>query len=543
MKKILSRIALALVLVFTAAGCVQDLPVLQEELELTRCLVPTELTARVSNGQDVQFNWSKSKGATLFVLEVYNDEEKTELFESFNVTPEELPYVVTFEADRTFYARVKAIDETGALQDSKWADFEKAIQTTAVKPNMFLEFVAKTSESVTVKWEATDSELERIEWAEGETVEQRDLTADEITAGEAVITGLKPATSYTVSIWFKSANRGEVVALTDPNLDGYTQVTDLVSLQSALAAKAPQIYVKLADGPYELGVYDLVAGVEIVGEQGVDGSRPVINGEFHIADGYDGGAIKFETVELNGKKEAYGFPLQLKNGGTTDKTVASILFKNCNITGYSKGLMYEWGKKLFTDRLAWDGCVIYDVNKSFENGGDGIDLRNASDIKSLEIINSTVYNGFRTFIRLDAAVVVGNLKIENNTLMNVSYNAGNANTNNSGLMGIKCVPGAASFKHNLILNMPDGCGLTRKAAANLTPGELGMAYANNHFYNVGATFFSETDGADQNNRVSQAEALAGAGSILSLDPCYNAKGGVFNLTNAELISAKVGAPQ
>ena len=69
------------------------------------------------------------------------------------------------------------------------------------------------------------------------------------------------------------------------------------------------------------------------------------------------------------------------------------------------------------------------------------------------------------------------------------------------------------------------------------------AYANNHYYNVGATFFSETDGADQNNRVTQAEALAGGGSILSLDPCYNAKGGVFNLTNAELISAKVGAPQ
>ena len=543
MKKILSRIALAFALAITAAGCSRDLPELQEELALTRCLVPTELTARVSNGQDVQFNWSKSKGATLFVLEVYNDEAKTKLFETFNVTPEELPYTVKFEADKTFYARVKAIDETGVLQDSKWADFEKAIQTTAVKPNMFLEFVAKTSESVTVKWEATDNELERIEWTAGENVEQRELTAEEIAAGEAVIEGLQPATSYTVSIWFKSANRGEVVVLTDPNLDGYTMVTDLTSLQSALAAKAPQIYVKLADVPYELGVYDLVAGVEIVGEQGVDGSRPVINGEFHIADGYDGGAIKFETVELNGKKEAYGFPIQLKNGGTTDKTVASILFKNCNITAYSKGLIYEWGKKIFTDRVAWDGCVIYDVNKSFENGGDGIDLRNASDIKSLEFINNTVYNGFRTFLRLDAAVIIGNLKVENNTMMNVSYNAGNANTNNSGLMGIKCVPGSATFKNNLIMNMPDGCGLTRKAAANLTPAELGMVYSNNHFYNVGTTFFSETDGADQNNRVSQAEALAGSGSILSTDPCYNAKGGVFNLTNAELLSAKVGAPQ
>ena len=123
MKKILSRIALAFALVAAAAGCAQDLPEIQEELELTRCLVPTELTARVSNGQDVQFNWSKSKGATIFVLEVYNDEQKNDLFEEYNVLPEELPYTVTFEADRTFYARVKAVDQTGTLQDSKWADF------------------------------------------------------------------------------------------------------------------------------------------------------------------------------------------------------------------------------------------------------------------------------------------------------------------------------------------------------------------------------------------------------------------------------------
>ena len=122
MKKILSRIALVFALAVTAAGCARDLPELQEELELTRCLVPTELTAKVSNGQDVQFNWTKSKGATLYVLEVYTDEEKTKLFESFNVTPDELPYTVRFEADKTFYARVKAVDENGILQDSKWAD-------------------------------------------------------------------------------------------------------------------------------------------------------------------------------------------------------------------------------------------------------------------------------------------------------------------------------------------------------------------------------------------------------------------------------------
>ena len=34
------------------------------------------------------------------------------------------------------------------------------------------------------------------------------------------------------------------------------------------------------------------------------------------------------------------------------------------------------------------------------------------------------------------SVVAGAIKIENNTFMNVNYNAGNANTNNSGLMGL-----------------------------------------------------------------------------------------------------------
>ena len=210
--------AMAFALVVSAVSCADDIPELQEEIALTRCLVPTELSAKISNGQDVQFNWVKAKGATLFVLELYNDEAMTDLFESFNIAPEDLPFKISLEADKTFYARVKAVDENGVLQDSKWAEFEDPIQTTAVKPNMFLEFTAKTSESVTVTWEATDSELERIEWAAGETVEKRDLTAEEIAAGQATVTGLKPATSYTVSIWFKSANRGEVVALTDPDL-------------------------------------------------------------------------------------------------------------------------------------------------------------------------------------------------------------------------------------------------------------------------------------------------------------------------------------
>ncbi len=539
MKRILSILAMAISFCAAFVACEDNLPELQEDLALVRCLTPTDLAAKVSNGQDVQFSWTKAKGATYFVLEIYSDAEMTALVgEAHEIPVDQVPFSIRLEADKEYYARVKGVDETGSLEDSKWASFDGPVKTSAVKSNMFLEFVAKTSTSVTVKWEAVDNELQRIEWKAGETVDKRDLTADEIAASEAVVTGLQPATSYSVSIWYASANRGEVVALTDPDLEGFTEVADLAALQSALAAKAPKIYIKA--GAYELGVYDLLAGVEIVGEQGVDGSRPVIYGEFQVGDGYAGGPIRFETVELNGNKEEFGFSFQLKNGGAEDKTVESIEFKNCNITGYSKGIFYEWGKKLFTDRLAWDGCTIWDVNKGFENGGDGIDLRNASDIKSLEVINNTIYNGFRTFFRLDAAVIVGDIKIENNTIMNIS---GSTNTNNSGVMGIKCVPVSASFKNNLLLNMPDNSALTRNGAGNLTPEELGMAYSNNHYYNMCAAFFSDNDDASKNNRVDMATATAGGGSVLSGDPCYNAKGGVFNLTNADLLAAKVGAPK
>ncbi len=539
MKRILSILAMAISLCAAFVSCEDNLPEIQEDLALYRCLTPTDLTAKVSNGQDVQFGWTKAKGATYFELEIYSDAEMTAMVGSTHEIPlENIPFTITLEADKEFYARVRGIDETGSLASSNWAAFDGPIKTSAVKSNMFLEFVSKTSTSVTVHWEATDNELQRIEWKTGETVEKRDLTEEEITAGQATVEGLQPATSYTVSIWYASANRGEVVALTDPDLEGFTEVADLAALQAALTAKAPKIYVKA--GTYELGVYDLLAGVEIVGEQGVDGSRPVIKGEFHVADGFDGKPIRFEAVELNGNGEQYGFSFQLKNGGAQDKDIESILFKNCNITGYSKGIMYEWGKKLTTNRLAWDGCTIWDVNKTFEQGGDGIDFRNASNVASLEIINNTIYNGFRTFLRLDAAFIVGDIKFENNTIMNIS---GSTNTNNSGVMGIKCVPASASFKNNLLLNMPDNSAITRNGAGNLAPADLGMAYSNNHYYNVCKAFFQDDDDAAKNNRVDIATATAGGGSILYGDPCYNAKGGVFNLTNADLMAAKVGAPQ
>lgn len=518
-----------------ANSCAEQLPALQEELDLVRCLVPTDLRTKVTQGQIVEFVWTATKGADQFELELYKDEQMTDLYNMYEVKVAEIPYVLDLGADNTYYVRVRGVDTNGELQPSKWAEFGKVV-TTTVKSYLYPQAVERTSTSLTISW-TEDPELDRIEYVVkgGDAAQTITLTADQVAAAQATISGLEPSTNYVVSIWFKSASRGELDLWTMPDMTGLTEVTDAAALTAALASGAPKILVKASAAPYDLAAsIDLKKGVEVYGEETADGTRPVIYGEFHIADGYDGGAIRFESVELNGNNEKYGFPIQLKNGGAEAKTVESIVFKNCTITGYSKGLMYEWGKTLTTNKLEWDGCTIYAVNATGTVGGDGIDLREApaSTITKLYVTNNTVYNGFRTFLRLDATVKVEDLKVENNTIMNITFVE---NTNNGGIMGVKATPTAATFKNNLILNMSGSASIIGPSTTNVT-SEV-FSFANNHFFGIAdeTIFF--------NAKVSKEAAIAGGGSILASDPCYNAKGQNFSLTNADLAAAKVGAPK
>ena len=90
---------------------------------------------------------------------------------------------------------------------------------------------------------------------------------------------------------------------------------------------------------------EIGAGFTLVGEEAADGSKPVLQGEIQFADTWAGTNVYFEGVEFNGGPTAtspsgFGFAIQNKNGGTVDgKAIGNITYKNCVITGYSKGLM------------------------------------------------------------------------------------------------------------------------------------------------------------------------------------------------------------
>mgnify|MGYP006874778185 CR=1 FL=1 len=77
MKRIFSAILSGVILLaFGAAfsSCTEEMVDINDEVALGRCLTPTELSAKIIDGEFIEFSWTKSKGATEFVLELYSDE-------------------------------------------------------------------------------------------------------------------------------------------------------------------------------------------------------------------------------------------------------------------------------------------------------------------------------------------------------------------------------------------------------------------------------------------------------------------------------------
>ena len=523
---------LAAALTFGMAASCSDQFEEVTDISLTRCLQPLNLSAKVSQGQNVTFGWDVSKDAESYLLEIYSDEAMTEPVFTEEIDPANVPVTKCLDVDMEYWFRVQS--RNSRKDDSKWAVYAKSIKTFAVKSNLYMELAGRDANSISLAW-TPDPEVDRIEYCVNGAEETQiyELSAEDIAAGTASITGLTPSTEYDLVLYFSSANRGEVVAWTMPDPNGLTVVTTSAALAQGIADGANML-LKMEGSPYTIGAdlakgLDASKGFKIYGEGSPDGAMPVIFGCLNITDSFDGGDIYIEGVVCNGSEQTCGFLIQHKEGSAADGIVVnSIVYKNCEICAYSKGLLYEWGKTLKIGELRFDSCYIHDVNADGTVGGDGIDLRQASEIAKLSIVNNTIANGFRTFLRIDANPVIGDVVFENNTLMNLSFVD---NTNNGGIIAFQTTPASFSFKKNLFLNMPEKSTLTRENTKYKDGDNLNLAASDNWFWNCNETFF--------NSIFSIGQA---GGKTLLADPCYNAKAGQFNiLGNSEIAGAGIGA--
>ena len=515
-------------------------------LDLNRCLEPMNLDAKVNSslGDVVTFSWDVSKDADSYLLTVYTDAAMTQTYLTESVSPTNVPYQKKLDADKTYYFTVQAT--AAHKNDSKVAVYDKAIKTYAVKDNLFMKVFARNEDSVLLMWSRDVADYRDVTHVEygypgaDDPIGTHQLSEGEIAVGSAIISDLEPSKEYVFTLYYLSAVRGQLTVWTMADTEGFTTVSSLDALKNAMQTPGAKIALTMEGSPYEIEALDINNGFTLIGQGSADGSKPVLVGEFHFSDAWvPGHDLYFEDVELNGNPTAaapsgFGFTLQNKNGGTVKgKNIGNVTFKNCVITNYTKGLMYEWGNNMDFGDVVFESCEISNINPDGTVGGDVFDIRQASNFSKLAFVNNTIYQGMRTFVRFDAGTL-GSLVFDNNTLQNLNFVD---NTNNAGVFGLQITPGEFSFKNNLFLNMTGKAVLASANTKYVPASDMGVGASNNYFYNLPVG----DDGAISYFTANFTQANA-AGTLLADDPCFNAQGYLFNiLPDSEIAGKGVGA--
>lgn len=514
------------------AGCTSVADELTE-LSLTRCLEPLNLEYTISNGDSVIFNWDLVSGSDQFALQIAENDGTFEtedgkltsaVIKDLIVTADKVPYGIKLTADQKYFFRVQAQTSANDKEPSKWAVSADTISTYAVRSSLFPEVTGRTSSSITISWNE-DPEVTHILCTPREgTPVRHDLTDEDIKAHTATVDGLTPSTNYTVILYYMSASRGELSLYTMPDLSGIpTTVSTVEDLKQAFTDGAAEVVVSMAGSPYELGSVDLTKEMELYGLEDADGTRPVIMGTVSVNGTID--HFRCEGIEWNGNGYEIGRHIQIEKGAS----ITEVTFRNCTITELENGLLYsnkEYGANIGT--ITYEGCTIYDIPGS---GGDGLDIREGNSLGSINFTNNTVYNSFRTFLRIDKNVTLtGNVTISNNTLMGLCTEI--EGSNNRGLFAVRSA-GTVEISSNLLLHMTGLATFMSTSSDNIAASSFTIS--NNHYFDVAETFFNE--------RCTEANAIAGGGSVLAADPCFNSAGMNFHLTNSSMLNAKVGDPR
>ena len=538
MRKIYSLILSVLALA-SLASCQQE-PII-EELDLTRCLTPTNVTAVIRNGEYINFNWDKSKTAEAFEVELYNNEAlEGEPAIKLTIPKEDIPYLAHVEADVTYWFRARAI--AASKEPSKWYVHTRALETTAIKSPLDPQLVDRSANSISISW-TKDDEVDHIRITpplDGDEEYSRfAVDAAAVAAGAVEVTGLKPSTNYSLTVHFKSAERGTVKAWTLPDLTGATKVTNIDELKQALADGAAKIEVAYSETPYDIDFVTPVSSLAIYGDESPEGARPVIIGRIALDPSVEAvTSLHFENLVLDGNlNENHTHAIIVSKVGT----MSEISYLNCDITAYTRGLIYD-NYGLSISSFSYDNVTVSGIPGK---GGDGFDFRKACNIGSVKFTNCTFNDSFRTLIRIDANPKLESLEFSNNTVNNVCHIVDG--TNNNGVIHIRAKRAdngdpAIILKKNLFLNcIYDDASATNRGnlIGSNSADKLPTEVAQNFFYNCAESFYIHPVSAVEMWGVDKC--IANGGAVLQNDPCINSEGGVFYVSNEAVLAVAAGA--
>jgi len=528
-----------------AGGCEDNLPEELTDVTVSRLFSPAGLDARVVQKTAVRLNWAPVRNAESYTIEFHENEQLdfsgTPVRTITGVLDEQLPLTVTGFAGETGYSvRVRAIGQ--GIDPSKWVTAIFRTDPEQILYTMIPEEV--TAFGTIIRWPAGEIATS-IVFNPGNII--RPVTAEEVLAGVAIITGLQSETEYTATLMNGNKVRGNVTFTTLIDLAGATAVHPTDDLEAMVAAAAPGSVLALFPGEYTAFMGDIIIDKSITIRGLRPHDKPRIFNRFMIRTGTTDANLAFLNLEMVGNNftpPGETLPGQLEafffDAGT--HTVNNFLLSGMVVRNYFRSLVASRANLGRITNLTIENSVVTDI---FCSGGDFIDFR-AGHVSNLTIRNSTfdmVATGLRApqtpsaprvFIRLDANTnwpgTSTRVLIENNTFYNVAHNPETPATAGSRIIDIRFVPNESTIRNNLFV----GAGAEYTAHFSERVETAHPTFSNNNYFNAPRFLAGVPTGSPKYDTSSPT----------TLNPGFvNADAGNFRVTNDDLIFRRVGDPR
>ena len=486
---------------------------------------PTSVEAKVRNRTNIELSWNLGDGVTNYNVEVYANDSLTFAgtpVQSFSVTPDQVPVTIKgLEGETQYSCRVQATDGNPS-RDSKWSGAYAKTDAEQIFKNVKEEDIK--GKSVTLRWPAGE-EAATITLTPGDIVYQ--VTADDIAAGAATITGLTPETDYkAVLARANGKTRGTITFKTGIDL---ADTDILVKAGSDIAAAindAPEGYRLIVEpGTYGIatdaadhgGSVTISKAITIKGLR--QGDHPIIQGRFKVEAPF---AVDQVTLDGTGTDGGQCFDF------TAEGVVDYLSVTNSEVKNYTKGFYYL-NKATLVKTITIEGNIISNIECS---GGDFLDARKGG-FNTLSFKNNTVYESAksRDFIRMDDnssnVTAAANIIVDHNTLYNVGSDGANYR-----VFYVRWKSGnKITFTNNIVVGTNYKRGFANQAATDKEP-----TLDNNIYFNT-ENLISAGSTADAT--ITWFDA---AGTVL--DPQFkDAAKGNFTIGNDNVKDKKAGDPR
>ena len=510
MNKFIKRFTyiLSLSVAFIATGCSDDIDPEITSLDTDRVFSPIELTAKIVDQTGVRLTWKVNEKAESYQVEILQGGTTVKTVN--DITNADIPYTITgLDGETEYTVQIKAIK--AGVADSKYS-----IVTFKTEPEqIFKEIIAdelKATE-VTLRWTAGEVANE-IVLTPGDI--KHTVTAEEIAAGAAVITGLVGETDYTAKLMKGTMTRGTMKFTTLIDLGNAIKVEPTDDLAALVTAASNGDVFALMPGTYAVGSINVNKSISIKGARPND--RPILSGTLIYIS--DGAGLNLKDLILDGTGSNEGNQAIIYNA---DGNYGAFAMDACLIKNYTKGTMYVNNKSLI-ESMTITNCIYSDIEC---NGGDFIDFRNGI-AKTFTFKYNTAYNSAaaRDFFRMDDngstnfPGVTSIVTIENNTFYNVTNNSGKR------MLYIRLKGNnQIHFNKNIL-------AATAGYYSNQTSTKITEMLSNNYF-NAPNFTASTVD-----------KAINDKGSFTTTDPGFkDAANGDFTVSNETLKDNNIGDPR